>query len=167
MGKFSLAKIYAHTVLSVQPPTLHPPPCLLLHGLMHTQHTTHGSLYQIQAHTPTTTLHSPPHAHTHPHLHSAFRSSSSSNSWSSNHFLIDIHQWTTLTRGARIKDSTTGVVLAARTEGAAPNTILPSTQPFTIDPLPRPSASTTRSPPPSTRRPSLTRWSWVGCGVHC
>ena len=53
------------------------------------------------------------------------------------------------------------VTLAGRTEGAPPNTIHPSTQPFTIDPLPRPNASTTRSPPPSPQRPSLTRWSRV------
>ena len=32
---------------------------------------------------------------------------------------------------------------------------------LSIDPLPRPNASTTRSPPPSSQRPSLTRWSQV------
>ena len=62
--------------------------------------------------------------------------------------------------GTRQHDSR-HVTLAGRTEGAPPNTIHPSTQPFTIDPLPRPNASTTRSPPPSSQRPSLTRWSRV------
>ena len=70
--------------------------------------------------------------------------------------------------GTRQHDSR-HVMLAARTEGAAPNTIRPSTQPFTIlwvycqytHSLPRPNASTTRSPPPSSQRPSLTRWSRV------
>ena len=70
--------------------------------------------------------------------------------------------------GTRQHDSR-HVMSVVRTEGAAPNTIRPSTQPFTIatagllsiDPLLRPSASTTRSPPPSSQRPSLTRWSRV------
>ena len=53
------------------------------------------------------------------------------------------------------------VMLAARTEGAAPTTIRPSTQLLTIDPLTRPSVSTTLSALPSSQRPSLTRWLWV------
>ena len=74
------------------------------------------------------------------------------------------HEWGS---GTRQHDSR-HVMLAARTDGAGPNRIPPSTQPFTIDPLPKPNASTTRSPPPSSQRPSLTRWkSWTSTAFDC
>ena len=44
----------------------------------------------IYTHTPSLT----PNAHTHSHLHSVYRLRSSSNYWSSNHLILDIHYWT-------------------------------------------------------------------------
>ena len=62
--------------------------------------------------------------------------------------------------GTRQHDSR-HVMLAARTEGAAPNTIRPSTQSFTVAPFLDPARVLHLPPPPSSQRPSLTRWSRV------